>query len=42
MLECLLGGYPLLRVVDEDSTKEVQELLVEFVVGGNSVLLPTD
>ena len=38
MLKRLAGGYPLLRVVDEDLTQQIQELAVE-VVGGRDRLL---
>ena len=38
MLEGLLGGHAGFGVVDEDSTKEVKELLVEFCVGRDDVL----
>ena len=38
MLQGLLGGYPGLRVVDEDSAKEIEELPVEGGVCRNEFL----
>ncbi len=38
MLECLFGRDPLLRIVEEDLTQQVEELLIEAGRGGNDVL----
>ena len=40
MLERLLGGETLLRIVDEDAAEKVEELLVERCGRGNDLLQP--
>lgn len=40
VLEGLLGGDTILRIIDKDLLKQVQELSVETVVGWNEFLRP--
>jgi len=38
VLECILGGYPLVRIIDEYLLEQIVELLVEGIVAGHDVL----
>ena len=38
MLEGLLGGETLLRIIDEDAAEKVEELLIECCSRGNDLL----
>lgn len=40
VLEGLLGGDTILRIIDKDLLKQVEELSVETVVGWNEFLQP--